>query len=158
MKRCFFVVLVLGVVLVLAWWMRRSESVVTEVVRMDTVVVVRTDTVRMPEPVEVVKMKEVVRTLPVYCEAPLDSTRTAEVVLPIEQKVYRDSSYTAYVSGYEAQLDSIILNTRTEVVRITEREEQKRWSVGVGVGAGIGKDGVVGPMLGITINYRLFSF
>lgn len=149
--------LVLGVVLVLAWWMRRPESVVTEVVRMDTVVVVRTDTVRMPEPVEVVKVKEVVRTLPVYCE-PLDSTREEEVIVPIAQKVYSDSSYTAYVSGYEAQLDSIILNTRSEVVRITEREEQKRWSVGVGVGAGIGKDGVVGPMLGITISYRLFSF
>lgn len=157
MKRCFFVVLVLGVALVLAWWMKRSESVVTEVVRMDTVVVVKTDTVRMPEPVEVVKVKEVVRTLPVYCEAPLDSTREVEVLLPIEQKVYCDSAYTAYVSGYETQLDSIILNTRSEVVRITEREESK-WSVGVGVGAGIGKDGVVGPMLGITISYRLFSF
>ena len=152
--------LVLGIALALAWWMRRSESVsrVTEVVRMDTVVVVRRDTVRMPEPVEVVRVKEVVRTLPVHCEAPLDSTRTEEVLLPIEQKVYRDSSYTAYVSGYEAQLDSFILNTRSEVVRITEREEPKRWSVGVGVGAGIGKDGVVGPMLGITISYRLFSF
>ena len=78
--------------------------------------------------------------------------------MPIEQKVYSDSAYTVYVSGYEAQMDSIILRTEREVVRIVEREKRKRWSVGVGVGAGIDKNGLVGPMVGISLQYTIFCF
>lgn len=180
MNRVVGAIILTAAVVSLAWWMWKPEreTLVTEIVRRDTVVVTRWDTVREPAPVEVVKVKEVVRRLKVYdstavplstdravpqdtdkavhnSEAVPQSTDTAEVVVPIEQKVYSDSSYTVYVSGYEAQMDSIILRTQREVVRITER---KRWSVGVGVGAGIDKNGLVGPMVGISLQYNIFCF
>lgn len=158
MKRVVGAIIATAAVVSLAWWMWKPEreTLVTEIVRRDTVVVTRWDTVREPVPVEVVKVKEVVRRLPVYL--PEAMPQDTEVVVPIEQKVYSDSSYTVYVSGYEAQMDSIILRTEREVVRITEREKRKRWSVGVGVGAGIDKNGLVGPMVGISLQYNIFCF
>lgn len=161
MNRVVGAIILTAAVVSLAWWMWKPEAVQqsTEIVRRDTVVVTRWDTVREPVPVEVTKVKEVVRRLPVYLpEAVPQDTDKAEVVVPIEQKVYSDCAYTVYVSGYEPKLDSIILRTQREVVRITEREKRKRWSVGVGVGAGIDKNGIVGPMVGISLQYTIFCF
>ncbi len=169
MNRVVGAIIATAAVVSLAWWMWKPEAVPqsTEIVKRDTVVVTRWDTVREPVPVEAVKIKEVVRRLPVYLPeaVPQDTSKAvpqdtseAEVVVPIEQKVYSDSAYTVYVSGYEAQMDSIILRTEREVVRIVEREKRKRWSVGVGVGAGIDKNGLVGPMVGISLHYILFYF
>lgn len=65
-------------------------------------------------------------------------TITMEVA--VEQKRYDDSLYTAYVSGYRPQLDSIRLhlpNTITETT-ITQRIAPPRLSIGIQTGAGYG--------------------
>lgn len=65
---------------------------------------------------------------------------SVEVKVPITQKVYEDSTYTAWVSGYEPRLDSIAVRQRTikEVITQPVVKKQSRFGFGVGIGAGYG--------------------
>lgn len=87
---------------------------------------------------------------------------SANVVVPITQTVYEDSTYTAYVSGYRASLDSLIFRMPREVTTITNTHYQKpkRWSVGIQVGYGMTLKGTpqFAPYVGIGVSYNLFSF
>ena len=87
---------------------------------------------------------------------------SAEVIVPITQTVYEDSTYTAYVSGYRASLDSLIFRMPREVTTITNTHYQKpkRWSVGIQVGYGMTLKGTpqFAPYVGIGVSYNLFSF
>lgn len=85
---------------------------------------------------------------------------SAEVVVPITQTVYEDSTYTAYVSGYRASLDSLIFRMPREVVTVKEYSKPKRWSVGIQVGYGMTLKGTpqFAPYVGIGVSYNLFSF
>ena len=61
------------------------------------------------------------------------------VEIPITQKVYEDSLYTASVSGYHQSLDSIKVRERIVTTRITETRtdtEFRRWNIGVVAGYG----------------------
>ncbi len=80
-----------------------------------------------------------------------------EVVLPITQKIYEDSTYRAYVSGYHPALDSINIFRRNEVVYIRSPTKPKRWGIGIQVGYGITPKRAE-PYIGIGISYNLFSF
>ena len=102
----------------------------------------------------------------VFTPAELDSalndtvtvdTARKEVVLPITQKEYRDSDYTAYVSGYKAKLDSIKVVSR--VITKTEVKTEvkhRRWSVGLigGYGFGFGSK-TFQPFLGVGLAWNL---
>lgn len=119
----------------------RGQVVGVEV-RTETDTVVRRDTitVRKPQP-----YRE--RVLPVDMtigEADsLFALATADT-LPLKvQREYRDSSYTAWVSGYDPQLDSVKVFPRTVVIS-TEKTitqtvaKRNRFSWGLTVGAGYG--------------------
>ena len=82
---------------------------------------------------------------------------SANVVIPMTQTVYEDSVYTAYVSGYQARLDSLIFRKKREVVTITKWKPPKRWNVGIHAGYGVTRHGME-PYIGIGISYNLFSF
>ena len=62
------------------------------------------------------------------------------VALPVEQKRYEDSLYTAWVSGYEPALDSIDLRlpTITETVTKTIVKPSPLITFGVQIGGGYG--------------------
>jgi hypothetical protein len=99
--------------------------------------------------------------LPGHC--PLASPAapdSIEVPIPIEQKRYEDSLYTAWVSGYQPALDSIRLHQPEIVTTITETIVKKapRLSVGLSVGPGISidKDHHMGIYVGFTAQYRLW--
>ena len=81
-------------------------------------------------------------------------TVTKEAVIPISQKVYKDSMYTAWVSGYRPRLDSIkVVNsvvTRDMVLK------PRRWSVGVQGGVGMTPKGVQ-PYVGIGVSWRIWN-
>jgi hypothetical protein len=79
------------------------------------------------------------------------------VAIPITQKVYRDSLYTAYVSGYMQSLDSIMVRERTINTTVTLRERQRRWNVGIvgGYGMGLGS-GRLEPFVGVGVTFNLF--
>ena len=83
-----------------------------------------------------------------------------EVPIPIEQKRYDDSLYTAWVSGFRPALDSIRLHQPEIVTTITKTIVKKapRLSVGLSVGPGISidKDHHMGIYVGFTANYRLW--
>ena len=86
---------------------------------------------------------------------------SAGVNIPIIQKQYCDSTYTAWVSGYDVRLDSIRVYTRREVVTISRtikgggKGGYKRLGVNIGLGVGITPKGVQ-PYVGVGIGYRLF--
>lgn len=83
-----------------------------------------------------------------------------EIPIPIEQKRYDDSLYTAWVSGYQPQLDSIALHQPEIVTTITETivKPAPRLSIGPSVGAGVSITGTprLGVYAGFTVQYRLW--
>lgn len=129
-----------------------------EVVAADTVY--KRDTVRWPVTRDSVVTRYVTRRLAVMRVDTVrqsDTVRavdTVEVRLPIVQKVYRDTNYTAWVSGFEPKLDSISVRHRTIIERRTVRE-RGRWGVGLGVGLGVGSGGP-GVGIGLGIFYKLW--
>ena len=80
------------------------------------------------------------------------------IQIPITQKEYEDSTYHAWVSGYEPNLDSIYVFPKT--ITITRNNTQivsKRW--GVGLQLGVGYNGSkVSPFVGIGVSYNLWNF
>ena len=86
----------------------------------------------------------------------IDTVRDT-VYLPITQKIYKDSLYTAYVSGYRAKLDSIEVYSKTRTVFVRERAKRKRF--GLGVQAGYGFSGnKVSPYVGIGVSCNLWEW
>lgn len=84
---------------------------------------------------------------------------SAEVEIPITQKKYSDTTYTAWVSGFRPALDSIHVYPRHEVVTVTNtvRGKPKRWGVGVHAGYGVTPHGLQ-PYIGVGVNYSILDF
>lgn len=96
----------------------------------------------------------------IYGNAPMD---TIDVTLPREQKEYGDSTYHAWVSGYQPALDSINIYNRIEWHTVTIRESQRpsHWGLGVQVGLGVGAhDNKVftTPYIGFGLTYTFLRF
>ena len=158
------------------WLLTRGEVEPSVVVEHDTLW--RDTTINKPVAVDSQKTGEIVyikvpvkdvggqdpgSDLPGHC--PLTSpaapaTDSIEVPIPIEQKRYEDSLYTAWVSGFRPALDSIRLHQPEIVTTITKTIVQKapRLSVGLSVGPGVSidKDHHMGIYVGFTANYRLW--
>ena len=82
------------------------------------------------------------------------------VEIPITQKVYEDSLYTAYVSGYHQSLDSIKVRERIVTTRITETRtetEFRRWNIGLTAGYGYAvRNKNLDFFVGVGLTYNLF--
>lgn len=100
------------------------------------------DTTTVTEVKEVTAPKETAKTTISEVAVPTPKDTTA---LPVEQKVYRDSSFTAYVSGVEVpgvepKLDSIQIRTETKyidrVVTRTVTEPVKKNHIGIELAGG----------------------
>lgn len=114
---------------------------------------IRSGSIKAVLPAVPVPVPEVRRNFTEVAELPeIDSVL---VEIPIVQKKYEDSTYTAYISGYQAKLDSIFIYSKNSQVRI--RDEPKRWSIAVQAGYGVSRYGLQ-PYIGIGICYNLFSF
>lgn len=122
----------------------------------------------MPEP----KKEVVIRTIkvPVTTAAnkrelagePQGATDGDSLELEVTQKVYSDSTYTAYVSGYMPQLDSIFVRQKIVEHSIVETrtvatKKFRRWNVGVVGGYGYGfKNKSFEPFIGVGVTINLF--
>ena len=92
-----------------------------------------------------------------------DTLIVRDTVLLKEHKLYKDSLYEAWVSGYEPSLDSIcvfpvtktITNTITNTV-IETKEVKKKTPFGIGIQAGYGYPH--GAYVGIGISYNFIRF
>lgn len=87
----------------------------------------------------------------------VDKRDSTEVVIPISQKMYKDNDYTAWVSGYDVQLDSIYVYPKHEYVKRKIKQPPKKWHIGVTAGYGFGKQGMQ-PYIGMGLTYSLISF
>lgn len=82
---------------------------------------------------------------------------SAEVIIPITQKVYETPDYRAYISGYRATMDSIFIRQQTTTIRIREPTKPKRFSIGLQVGYGMTPKGFQ-PYAGVGVSVNLWSF
>lgn len=132
-----------------------SKAVETIITVRDTLTL--TDTIRTVEPKYIaVRTVDTIR-VPVPVQGKTD---TVWAELPREQKIYQDSTYLAYVSGYAPQLDSIDVFRKTTTITVTNTIKEytnPRWSIGVQAGYGASKDGL-SPYVGVGIQYNLVSF
>ncbi|MBV4308801.1 hypothetical protein NE636_02465 [Bacteroides thetaiotaomicron] len=150
-------------VILLAWavlflWNRQQE---VSSPRPDTTEYVDTIPFYKPIPRDSVVIRYETIKLPLKkdsCEAKQDicTPDSAEVVIPIIQKVYDDSLYRAWVSGYNAKLDSIKVYARTREIRIPIPipAKCKRWGLGLQAGYGYPN----GWYVGVGVNYNLFQW
>ncbi len=92
-----------------------------------------------------------------YVDTETTQNDSVYIDIPITQKTYSDSTYTAWVSGYDVTLDSIRVYRREEVVTITEKQPPKRWHLGFTAGYGLGTAGLQ-PYIGIGVTYSIISF
>ena len=95
------------------------------------------------------------KTVKVVIHDTLCKTDTVEVALPYVQKQYKDSSYSAWISGYEPSLDSIRVFPKTTIIRESKvvRQKDRRWGVFGGVGIGVSDR--ITPCVGVGIGYRI---
>lgn len=110
-------------------------------------VAVRTDTVLLPV------ARTHTDTALLTSDGPKDSVRA---VVPITQKTYADSTYKAWVSGYNPRLDSIQVYNRTIVTTKTETVVRKR-RIGIGVQAGYGygfQHRGIEPYVGLGVSWN----
>lgn len=85
------------------------------------------------------------------------SEDSVSVTIPITQKLYETEDYRAYISGYNARLDSIFVNSKSTVVRIRDPAKPKRFSIGLQAGYGMTPKGFQ-PYVGIGVSVNLFGF
>ena len=142
MKKAFWILAaVLCVSIALNVWQCSSQPEPSVVVERDTVW--KDTTIHEPQPAETVNTGRVV-----YIKVAVPQPQTQhdtvhdsiEVPVPIYQKRYDDSLYTAWVSGYEPNLDSINLHlpTITETVTKTIIKPAPLITFGIQAGAGYG--------------------
>lgn len=83
---------------------------------------------------------------------------SANVIIPITQKEYQDSTYHAWISGYAVSLDSIYTYTRHEYTTVQlPSPKPKRWHLGITAGFAMTPKGFQ-PYVGAGITYSFKSF
>ena len=119
------------------------------VVKTDSITITRIDTVRYDRPV------------PVFVRS-TDTLFVHDTILIREQKVYSDSTYTAYVSGYQPNLDSIEVYPKTvtkiitnDITKTITKVKIPKWAISVG--GGVGYNGKIEPYVGLNAGYVIWS-
>lgn len=94
-----------------------------------------------------------------YTEVPLLVHDSVYVDVPIVQKTFSGADYRAYVSGYEPNLDSIMVFPKTSVIKETVTPRTKHWHIGLTGGYGYGfTSKQAEPYIGVGITYSILSF
>lgn len=170
--------LIIGLILgALAGWLARGHGGrVAGVADRDTVTMVESVMYSEPRAADSVETKYVTRYLPMavhdtvfannYAQECAENIRSpdgggvsdsAAVLVPITQKIYKGEGYRAWVSGYEASLDSISIYRETIKIRERESKPPDKWHIGVTGGLGIGGKGWQ-PFVGVGLMYSIIGF
>ena len=185
LKVAAMVVLLLGAALIMAigyglWEHGTVKRLREQIAKSETIRVteVRTDTIHdtIPKIAEEKQVGVLKVPVPVYgkqnvsCKevesqevAVMPPTEIDTIELPRTQRTYKDSTYKAWVSGYDPRLDSIEVYRKTikETVTITIPTKKKRtfWQrFGIGVQAGYGlglDDKKAHPYVGCGVGFNL---
>lgn len=125
----------------------------------DTLIVVRTDTICIEKPTEIVRYVQRFDTIRLNDTIVKLILSDSTALLPIECAIYQDSTekakYTAFLSGFRPILDSIQIETFATDRIITIEKPQKRLGIGVQAGVGVAKGGF-SPYIGLGVQYRLW--
>lgn len=126
-----FILIVLALLLLYLINAHPKEKVV-EKIKIEYIV--KHDTVTIEKPIPIVEYKYKTIRDTVFVES-----KPIEIEIPITQKVYADSNYTAFVSGYRQNLDSIKLYRKDSVIiktieRTITRNDYSRNGIGVNIG------------------------
>lgn len=139
-----------------------------------TVVIHETDTVVIAEPIlkdeiflrtEIRRLKAELASRPSVTYDTICTpcqTDSVDVEIPISQRHYVDSTYEAWVSGYDPHLDSLTIFRNNTVIRQyipiqIKKTTRPKVCVTAGPYAGYGPDGF-GYGLGITVGYPIIVF
>lgn len=148
MKKAFLILcLLLAVSLAVNVWLATREATTETTIERDTMW--RDSIIYEPQPAETIPTDRVVYIrIPSPCDSvtvpePVEGPWTAggdsiDVPIPIYQKRYDDSLYTAWVSGYEPALDSIRLHLPEVTTTITQTVVKPSPLVTFGIQAGAG--------------------
>ena len=126
-----FILIVLALLLLYLINAHLKEKVV-EKIKIEYVV--KHDTITIEKPIPIVEYKYKTIRDTVFVES-----KPVEIEIPITQKVYADSNYTAFVSGYRQNLDSIKLYRKDSLIiktieRTITRNDYSRNGIGVNIG------------------------
>ena len=123
----------------------------------EVIQVVKIDTLRINKPI----LQEIYKVEYDTIRIVLNDTivRHDTLYLPREQRVYSDTDYKAFVSGYEPRLDSIYVYPKTIYeTKVSTRKEWRRFTYGVQVGAGVSmpfdSSPSFGGYIGIGVGYN----
>ncbi|SCH16002.1 DUF6808 domain-containing protein [uncultured Bacteroides sp.] len=126
---------------------RKEESI-----RTDTITITQIDTIT------IIKPKTVYKYIDRIVRDTLYNTDSVPVPinLPIETKVYEDTTYRAVVSGYRASLDSIYIFNKNQIHTINKiTYKTKKWNFSPSVGIGYGMFGRrIDMYVGFSVNYN----
>lgn len=82
---------------------------------------------------------------------------SARVVVPITQKVYCTPDFTAYVSGYQASLDSFNIYRQHYLLEPRPPDKTSRWGLSAGTGVAWTPDGLRPALfVGVTYTFKRF--
>lgn len=139
MRKAFWILVavLIASIAVNVWQWRHQPEAETRVEH-DTVW--KDSIIREPAPAETIQTGRMV-----YIRVPVPGKRdtirdSIDVPVPIMQKRYDDSLYTAWVSGFEPNLDSISLHQPEIITTVTKTivKQSPLITVGIQVGGGIG--------------------
>jgi len=113
---------------------------------------IRTDTVTVVDTTIYSQLVPYLVSVPKY--VPLKDTviRNDTIYIPILQKVYKGQDYKAWVSGYNAALDSIQIYPKTLYIN---KSNTRRWGLGLMGGYGFSTHGLT-PFVGVGLYYKIF--
>lgn len=156
MKKVLGVLLCISVILNIVLYLEHSSFRCEKVC--DTTKVTVVDSVKKSFPVSVDSfvVRYITKSLPIASDSATKQLRSdsVKVQIPISQKVYEDTLYRAYVSGYEPNLDSITIKQKTTYITHTIRDKESRFRIGLQAGYGLTPKGMQ-PYVGVGLSYRL---
>lgn len=145
---------ILVVILCVACFWRALFKKTSNTSHVDTII----DTITVPvvEPNFVFEIGEVEVPVPIILSNETDTVfltngDTLYIPVPIQQKVYETEYYRAVISGYRANLDTMTIYHKKEIIY----QNQRRWGIGIIAGYGVGKNGI-SPYVGVGGFYRIW--
>lgn len=149
----YVVIIILFSLCFYQWKYPKIEIIETEIIKKDTVILV--DTLFIEKPVY--RTKYITKVDTVYVND------TIPIALPVETKIYEDSTYAAQISGIKADLDWIKVYPKQttiyeeKVIQIAQKQPLFEFKPSVGIGYGIinkKPDIWVGGSLIVNINRK----
>lgn len=130
---------------------QKPKEIVTEIVKTDTLIIAKVDTIRIEKPVP---YKVIIRDT-IYIRD------TVGVTLVQEVKEYKDSTYYAKISGINAFLEEIRVYPKTTIKYVYQvekvAEKPKKWGIGLQVGIGVVNNQFY-PYIGFGVQYSIMRF